>query len=108
MGIFLENGKPFRYSTIRDVWDIDPLFNATKERLGYGTQKPIKLLNRIIESSCPENGIVLDPFCGCGTAIESAIINSRNWIGIDISNNATDIIKQRIENIELVTELKKI
>lgn len=74
-------------------WIVDVPYLRGKERKGYDTQKPIKLLNKIIQSSCPPNGIVLDPFCGCGTTIDSAVDNQRQWIGIDISYYATDIIK---------------
>ena len=81
-----------------DVWiDIQALNPMAKERMGYPTQKPLELLNRIIQASCPGGGIVLDPFCGCGTTLESAIGKGKKWIGIDISNNATDIIQRRIE-----------
>ncbi len=62
-----------REVTIGDVWtDIDRLNQTAKERLGYPTQKPVALLERIIQASSPENGIILDPFCGCGTTIEAA------------------------------------
>ena len=84
--------------TCNDWWaDIPSLNSMAKERLGYTTQKPIELLNRIIEASCPENGVVLDPFCGCGTTVHSAIANKRKWIGVDISSNATNVIKDRIK-----------
>ena len=81
----------------RDVWDdINALHPNAVERKGYPTQKPISLLDIIIKASCHKDGIILDPFCGCGTSIESAITNKKRWIGIDISNNATDIIKESI------------
>ncbi len=80
-------------------WLYIPIINkASKERLGYPTQKPLALLNRIIKASCPENGLVLDPFCGCGTTLHSAIQNKRKWIGIDISPLAIKVIKERIQN----------
>jgi len=68
------------------------------ERLGYPTQKPQGLLERIIRSSCPENGIVLDPFCGCGTAIAAAQSLKRRWIGIDITYLAINLIKNRLRD----------
>ena len=79
-----------------DVWEI-PIINATsKERLGYPTQKPEALLVRIILSSSNEGDIVLDPFCGCGTAISVAQRLGRQWIGIDITCLATNLIKCRL------------
>lgn len=66
------------------------------ERLGYQTQKPKGLLERIIKSSCPDNGIVLDPFCGCGTTIEASQNLGRTWIGIDVTQAAIVVIKQRL------------
>ena len=79
---------------IDDVWmDIQALDpKDTTERLGYPTQKPIALLERIIRASCPLDGIVLDPFCGCGTAIDAARKLKRQWIGVDISSFAIDLI----------------
>ena len=67
---------------------------SKKERLGYATQKPLKLLTRIIEASSDEGDIVLDPFCGCGTAIEAAHLLNRQWAGIDISSFAIDLIRR--------------
>jgi SAM-dependent methyltransferase len=67
-----------------------------RERLGYPTQKPEGLLERIIESSCPEGGRVLDPFCGCGTAVAVAERLNRRWTGIDITILATNLIKSRL------------
>ena len=87
------------YIGMRDVWEINVIGRSSAERMGYPTQKPLALLDRIIKASCPKDGIVLDPFCGCGTTLESAIRNNKKWIGIDVSNNALDIIKFRIENI---------
>ena len=67
-----ENGKYYSDVYLRDVWDdIKPLINVSKERLGHPTQKPIALLRRIIELFCPQDGIVFDPFCGCGATIYS-------------------------------------
>jgi site-specific DNA-methyltransferase (adenine-specific) len=66
------------------------------ERLGYPTQKPLGLLERAISSSCPADGIVLDPFCGCGTTIAAAEKLNRRWIGIDITHLAIGLIKHRL------------
>lgn len=82
-----------------DVWtDINPIGANAKERLGYPTQKPVALLDRIIRVSCPENGTVLDPFCGCGTAVYSAEKNNREWIGIDITHLAVSLIERRLKD----------
>ena len=82
-----------------DLWtDINPIHSKSAERLGYPTQKPIELLDRIIDVSCPENGCVMDPFCGCGTSVYSAQKNNRNWIGIDITNLAISLIERRLKD----------
>lgn len=83
-----------------DWWvDINSLQTWSPERLGYPTQKPRALLERIISASCPPGGVVLDPFCGCGTTIEAAETLDRDWIGIDITNLAISLIKSRLSEI---------
>jgi len=69
------------------------------EKLGYPTQKSVELLARIIESSSKENQIVLDPFCGCGTTIDAAQQLKRNWIGIDVTHLAINLIKLRLQEV---------
>ena len=69
----------------RDVWEVSIIAGSSKERTGYPTQKPLSLLHRIIQASSNEGDLVLDPFCGCGTAIVAAHGLSRQWAGIDIS-----------------------
>ena len=69
------------------------------ERLGYETQKPLGLLRRIIECSCPQDGVLLDPFCGCGTAVVEAERLNRKWIGIDITHLAISTMKWRLEKM---------
>ncbi|GMU41938.1 MAG: hypothetical protein AMXMBFR23_28040 [Chloroflexota bacterium] len=82
---------------IRDVWtDIRPINAAAAERLGYPTQKPEALLERIIAASSNEGDIVLDPFCGCGTATVAAHRLGRRWIGIDITYLAVDLMRRRL------------
>ena len=82
---------------VGDVWsDIAPLQAASDERLGYPTQKPTPLLERIINSGCPPGGIVLDPFCGCGTSIVAAETLKRRWVGIDVTYLAISLIKSRL------------
>lgn len=74
--------------TENDVWTIPILNSQAKERLGYPTQKPLELINKIIHASSNEGDIILDPFCGCGTTIEASEIANRQWIGIDITRIA--------------------
>lgn len=82
---------------IPDMWtDIGPISAQAAERLGYPTQKPVALLERIIRSSCPEGGTVFDPFCGCGTTITAAQSLGRTWMGIDITHLAITLMKQRL------------
>lgn len=84
--------------TIDNVWRIPCLQPAARERLGYPTQKPEALLMRVIEASCPENGVVLDPFSGCGTSIAASQMMGRQWIGIDITHLAIALIRHRLED----------
>jgi DNA modification methylase len=91
--------SPDKGAKISSVWKDIPSFqkvNNTGEYMGYPTQKPVALLNRIIEASCPEGGVVLDPYCGCGTTIASSHQLKRKWIGIDITYVAIDLIQQRL------------
>jgi adenine specific DNA methylase Mod len=82
-----------------DVWvDIFPLNSQAQERLGYPTQKPQALLERIIETSSKKGDIVLDPFCGCGTTIHAAQKLGRQWIGIDVTYLAINLIKRRLKD----------
>jgi site-specific DNA-methyltransferase (adenine-specific) len=82
---------------IPDVWaDIAPISAQAKERLGYPTQKPIALLERIISASSNEGDLVLDPFCGCGTTVHAAQKLNRRWIGIDITHLAIALIRRRL------------
>jgi site-specific DNA-methyltransferase (adenine-specific) len=84
---------------VSDIWDdVKIMHNLSAERLGYPTQKPVALLERIIKASCPEGGLVLDPFCGCGTTIAAAQMLGRPWIGIDITHLAITLIKQRLKD----------
>ena len=81
---------------IQDTWsDIKALSGAHKERLGYPTQKPVALLERIVKASSNEGDLVLDPFCGCGTTIDAANRLGRQWVGIDISPFATRLVRDR-------------
>ncbi len=85
---------------IQDVWtDIRPLHNLAAERLGYPTQKPLALLERIIQSSSSPSDVVLDPFCGCGTTIAAAQKHGRRWVGIDITHLSIALQKYRLEQM---------
>jgi site-specific DNA-methyltransferase (adenine-specific) len=85
--------------TIDNVWRIPCIQPADRtQRMGYPTQKPEALLERIVEASSNEGDIVLDPFCGCGTAIAVAQKLNRNWIGIDITHLAVGLIKYRLRH----------
>ncbi|HEY4359520.1 MAG TPA: DNA methyltransferase [Bryobacteraceae bacterium] len=95
------DAEPFdpdaRMITVGTVWtDIDRINQSAKERLGYPTQKPEALLERIITASSNENDVVLDPFCGCGTSISVAERLHRKWIGIDITHLAITLIRSRL------------
>jgi len=84
---------------IQNLWiDIPEINSRAAERLGYPTQKPEVLLERIVKSSSNEGDIVLDPFCGCGTAIAVAERLKRRWIGIDITHLAITLIKHRLQD----------
>ena len=83
-------------TAVGDSWDdIDPINSQAKERLGYPTQKPVALLERIVGASSKKGDVVLDPFCGCGTTIEAARRLGRRWCGIDVSAFAIDLIRDR-------------
>lgn len=83
--------------TVDNVWRIPMLQPASPERLGYPTQKPVALLERIISASSNEGDVVLDPFCGCGTALDAAEKLKRHWIGIDITHLAISLIEKRLK-----------
>ncbi len=84
-------------TTVTDVWnDIEHLHGVQQEALGYPTQKPLPLLERVIEASSDRGDVVLDPFCGCGTAIAAAQKLGRRWIGIDITHLAITLQKNRL------------
>ncbi len=85
---------------VQDWWaDIRSLSGSNNERLGYPTQKPEALLERIIQASSNEGDVVLDPFCGCGTAVAAAQKLNRQWIGIDITHLAVALMKSRLKTM---------
>lgn len=93
---YLDEGKG---TPLDDVWtDIPPLNSQAQERLGYPTQKPLKLLERIIALTTDEGDRVLDPFCGCGTTVDAAQKLGRTWTGIDVTYIAIDLIEKRLRH----------
>ena len=86
-------------TAVDDIWDdILAIQAQSAERLGYPTQKPLALLERIIEASSNKGDIVLDPFCGCGTAVHAAQKLGRDWIGIDITHLSISLIEKRMKD----------
>jgi site-specific DNA-methyltransferase (adenine-specific) len=83
---------------LSDVWEVSIIAPSGKERLGYPTQKPEALLERVIRASSNEGDVVLDPFCGCGTAVAVAHRLKRRWIGIDITHLAINLIRRRMKD----------
>ena len=98
-GEYLKREKENKGVLMHDVWeDINFIPPTAKERLGYPTQKPEALLERIINASSKEGDLILDPFCGCGTTVAVAERLNRQWVGIDITALAINLIKKRIQN----------
>ncbi len=85
-------------SYMPDWWEVSIINPAAKERMGYPTQKPETLLERIIKASSNENDVVLDPFCGCGTTVAVAERLNRRWIGIDITHLAVNLMENRLRD----------
>ncbi|MCK4386706.1 MAG: restriction endonuclease [Candidatus Pacebacteria bacterium] len=101
--IVRKTGKVYRYyldegKIPEDVWQIQSIQSQSKERLGYPTQKPEVLLERIIKASSNEGDLVLDPFCGCGTTVAVAEKLHRKWVGIDITTLAINLVKHRLRD----------
>ena len=109
--IIKENGKlerrkyldNYKGEVLDNNWTDIPRVTG-KESTGYPTQKPLKLLERIIKSSSKENDVVLDPFCGCATTCVASENLNRKWIGIDVSYKAYDLVKERL-NKEVTSDL---
>ena len=93
---FEDDQGVYNLVNMTDVWDIPYINSQAKERLGYPTQKPEALLERIVKISSNEGDLVLDPFCGCGTTVAVAERLGRRWVGIDISMQAINVIDQRM------------
>lgn len=90
--LYLDEGQPAQDL----ILDVFPINSQAQERLGYPTQKPLALLERIIAASSNEGDVVLDPFCGCGTAVHAAQKLGRQWIGIDVTHLAIGLIEKRM------------
>ncbi len=94
-----EEGNYYADVYVRDVWDdIKPVINVSKQRVGYPTQKPRELVERIVAASSNPGDLVLDPFCGCGTAADAAAGLGRKYLGVDISGIAVRVMQQRLES----------
>jgi DNA modification methylase len=115
--VYSKSGMPYekRYLDeskgvpVQDIWDDISMLRGISqsgERLGYPTQKPLALLERVILTSAPEGGLVLDPFCGCGTAVHAAQKLGRQWIGIDITHLAISLIEKRLHDAFPGTEFE--
>jgi site-specific DNA-methyltransferase (adenine-specific) len=103
---YLDAGKGV---AVGSVWqDINPIGGSDREKLGYPTQKPLRLLERIIKMSSNANDIVLDAFCGCGTALVAAENLGRQWIGIDISPTACRVMAKRLRDVCHLREDEKL
>lgn len=106
----IKHGKKYRYYLHKGVlpndwWvDLQAINPAAKERLGYPTQKPESLLERIIRASSNEGDIILDPFCGCGTSLVVAQKLGRRWVGVDISPTAAKVMESRLGKVGAVKD----
>jgi len=96
--VFLEDEN--KGVKLNDVWQIPYLGSTAKERTGYPTQKPLALLERIIKASSNKGDLVLDPFCGCATTPVAAEKLNRRWVGVDVSIEAYEQVKERIDGIQ--------
>lgn len=96
-------GKEKKGVPLSDVWEIPYLNPKAKERVGYPTQKPVLLIQQILEISTDEGDLIIDPYCGSGTSCVAAKSMNRNFIGIDISKEAVELAKQRLRDM-IITE----
>lgn len=84
----------------KDVWTVSRLHRIHSERENHPTQKPLEIIERIIKASCPENGVVLDPFAGSGTTVAACLLNNRRYIAYEINAEYCNIINTRVERIQ--------
>lgn len=99
---YLDAGQPLQDL----ILDIPPINSQAAERLGYPTQKPLALLERILSVSSREGSVVLDPFCGCGTTVDASERLKRQWIGIDITHYAVTLIERRLKGLSAEPDYK--
>lgn len=103
---YLDEGKGVPLGSVWD--DIGPVQGVAEERVGFPTQKPLKLLERIIEISSEKGDVILDAFCGCGTALVAAQNSGRQWIGIDVSPTACRVMAKRLRDCTGLTESERL
>ena len=84
----------------KDLWSVSRLHRIHSEREDHPTQKPIEIIERMIKASCPEGGVVLEPFAGSGTTVATCMLNNRNYIAYEINPDYYETIKKRIKRIE--------
>jgi len=95
---FQDEQGVYNLVNMRDVWEISYIGSTHRERTGYPTQKPLALLRRVIEASSNKDDMVLDPFCGCATAMVAAQQLQRKWIGIDIEAKSAELVVERLSD----------
>jgi len=95
---FQDEQGVYNLVNMRDVWEISYIGSTHPERTGYPTQKPLALLRRVIEASSNKDDMVLDPFCGCATAMVAAQQLQRKWIGIDIEAKSAELVVERLSD----------
>ena len=83
----------------KDVWSVPRIHAQDPERENHPTQKPLEIIERIVKASCPEEGIVLDPFMGSGTTAAACVINNRKYVGFEVNSKYCEIIEERIKKL---------
>ena len=84
----------------KDVWSVPRIHAQDPERENHPTQKPLEIIERIVKASCPEGGIVLDPFMGSGTTAAACVMNSRKYVGFEVNSKYCEIIEERIKKLQ--------
>ena len=83
----------------KDVWSVSRLHRLHREREDHPTQKPLEIIERMVKSSCPENGVVLDPFAGSGTTIEACLKNNRRCVAFEINHDYCEMMEERAQRV---------
>ena len=99
-----QDGRWYTTVGMKDYWQIDMVGRTSSERTGYPTQKPLALYERIIKASSNKGDVVLDPFAGCATTLIAAERLNRQWIGIDIWDNAIDAVRERLSKDKFLAD----